>query len=84
MYLQKVRSRKTLNPLSQRHGYAHPDPYQNVTDPQHWSTGQQVIYSHVLFKKFLSILFDSLSATGVLVLHTSPSSVVGWKFMWIN
>jgi hypothetical protein len=23
--------------ISQRHGSVDPDPYQNVTDPQHWS-----------------------------------------------
>jgi hypothetical protein len=37
MYLQKVISRKIAGSgsIGQRHGPADPDPYQNVTDPQH-------------------------------------------------
>jgi hypothetical protein len=27
---------KTAGSVSQRYGSADPDPYQNVTDPQHW------------------------------------------------
>jgi hypothetical protein len=56
MYLQKVRSKKTLGKIffmavlkvtdgkiagsvSQRYGFADPDPYQNGTDPQYGFAG---------------------------------------------
>ncbi len=48
MYLQKVlegqcensRIQSRTGSISQRHGSADPDPYQNVTDPQHWLSGK--------------------------------------------
>jgi len=28
--------------VSQRYGYTDPDPYQNVTDPNHWSADRHI------------------------------------------
>jgi hypothetical protein len=30
--------------IGQRHGSSSPDPYQNVTDPQHWKVGTLLQY----------------------------------------
>ncbi len=49
------KQKKILDPDSQKHGSADPDPYQNVTEPQYWG---QFITDPAGSRYYLDIFMD--------------------------